>query len=125
MRSDSTKTASAPPVLEFYVNLGHPWISEKRPDRAVAPLQKAIELGTACVPAHVESGRRRMMVGNDAEGMAAFRKAVNLEPDNPETLTRFAAFLGQLGRDGRGGGDYRRLLAAGPAWRSSPNSAIA
>ena len=32
------------PCLEFYVNLGALWISEKRPDRAIAPLQEAIEL---------------------------------------------------------------------------------
>ena len=66
-----------------------------------------------------------MMVGNDAEALAAFRKAVDLEPDNPETLTRFAAFLGQLGQADEAAAMYRRLLAGGPAWRSSSSSAIA
>ena len=32
------------PCLEFYVNLGALWISAKQPQRAIAPLQKAIEL---------------------------------------------------------------------------------
>ncbi len=46
--------------LEFYVNLATLWISEKRPDRAVVPLQKAIELAPGCVPAHVNlAGRSR------------------------------------------------------------------
>ena len=35
--------------------------------------------------------------GNDAESLAAFRKAVELEPDNTETLTRLSAFLDRLG----------------------------
>ena len=47
------------PCLEFYVNLGALWISEKRPDRAIAPLQKAIELAPGCVPAHVNLAVRR------------------------------------------------------------------
>ena len=38
-----------------------------------------------------------MMMGNDVEALASFRKAVELEPDNTETLTRLSAFLERLG----------------------------
>ena len=41
------------PCLEFYVNLSALWISARRPDRAIAPLQKAIELAPRASPAHV------------------------------------------------------------------------
>ena len=56
-----------------------------------------------------------MLLGNDAEALAAFRNAVEFEPDNPETLTRFAAFLGQLGETDEAAAMYRRLLAARPS----------
>ncbi len=85
------------PCLEFYVNLGALWISEKRPDRAIAPLQEAIELAPGCVPAHVNLAGAHSMIGNYADALSSYRKAIELEPDNPETLTRLSAFLDRLG----------------------------
>ena len=89
------------PCLEFYVNLSALWISAKRPDRAVAPLQKAIELAPGCVPAHVNLAGAFSMLGNYADALTSYRRAVEIEPDNAETLTRLSAFLERLGRQTR------------------------
>ena len=37
------------------------------------------------------------MIGNYADALSSYRKAIELEPDNPETLTRLSAFLDRLG----------------------------
>ncbi len=103
------------PCLEFYVNLGALWISERRPDLAAAPLQKAVELDADCVPAHVNLAGAHSMLGNDAEALTSYRKAIELDPDNPETLTRFAAFLGQLGQTDEAAALYLKLLSVRPS----------
>ena len=64
------------PCLAFYVNLGALWISEKRPDLAVAPLEKAVELMPACVPAHVNLAGAHSMLGNHADALSSYRKAL-------------------------------------------------
>ena len=82
--------------LEFYVNLGILWISEKRPDlpstrfKRQSSLRRAASRHTSIWPAH-------SMIGNYADALSSYRKAIELEPDNPETLTRLAAFLDLLG----------------------------
>ena len=55
------------PRVEFYVNLGAIWISGKRPDLAIAPLQEAIELEPKCIAAHVDLAGAHSLIGNQAE----------------------------------------------------------
>ena len=86
------------PCLEFYVNLGSLWISAKRADLAVVPLEKAIELAPRCIVAHLNLGMARSATGNYAAALVSFRKALELAPDNAETQKRFGAFLDKLGR---------------------------
>jgi glycosyltransferase involved in cell wall biosynthesis len=87
-------------------------ISDKRPDVAVAPLQKAIELASDCVPAHVNLAGAHSMQGNKAEALTSYRRAIELEPGNAETLTRLSAFLDMLGAVGSAAAKRARISAA-------------
>ena len=107
----SMRTDAHAQCLEFYVNLGALWISEKRPDRAVAPLQKAVELAPGASRRTSIWPAANSMLGNYAEALASYRKAIELEPDNPETLTRLSAFLDRLGTVGAAAAKRARKAA--------------
>ncbi len=51
------------------------------------------------------------MLGNHADALTSYRKAIELEPDNPETLTRLSAFLDMLGTVGAAAAKRARKAA--------------
>ncbi len=113
------------PCLEFYVNLGALQISAKRPDIAIASLQKAVELAPTCVPAHVNLAGAHSMLGNDADALASFRRALEIEPDNLETLTRLSAFMDRLGRVGAAAAKRAQKAALTTVVTTLPNTLAA
>ncbi len=101
--------------LEFYVNLGALRIATNRADLAVGALQKATRLAPDCVAAHLNLGMAYSALGNDAQALASHRKALELQPGNPETLKRLTALLQKLGQGEEVIPLYEQALAQRPS----------
>jgi tetratricopeptide (TPR) repeat protein len=74
-----------------YLNLGGLLITEERPEEAIAPLQKAVELASSNAQCKLRLGTAYMRVGRLAEAQKELEEAVRLDP-------RDAAAHYQLGR---------------------------
>jgi tetratricopeptide (TPR) repeat protein len=63
-------------------------------ERAILLLRDACQIAPNYVPAHISFGLACQATSQPREAEAAFRKAIELEPENPQALKAFGLFLG-------------------------------
>ena len=79
------------------LGLAHLWAG--RPDLAIPPLRRLVELTPGVARAHHYLGVALEQQGREPQALAAYRKAVALEPNLLEALDRLASLLRANGED--------------------------
>jgi len=83
-----------PNYAEGHSNYGRFLIERGRPEAAIAELTKALAIAPKMAAALRHLGLAHSRMGNAAAAATtAFRKALQLEPDNPATLLEYGRFL--------------------------------
>src|SRR5262249_7178164 len=113
-RAEYERTIAADPKMtEAYLNLGI-LLLDKKPEAAVSPLRKAVELAAS------ESGRRFLLgvaeerSGDTKSAAEAFEGVVHLDPRDEEALRHLADLYLSSNRPAEAEGKFRALLELKP-----------
>lgn len=98
-------TSTSPPVVadareraKAHTDLGIAYLRDGQYEIALSEAQIALDALASYAPAHNLKGLIHMVLGQNAQAEAAFRQAISLAPDNPETANNFGWFLCQTGK---------------------------
>jgi type IV pilus assembly protein PilF len=75
------------------MNLGAGYLRQGRPDRALEPLQRALEQNPRLADAHTTIGFAYDQLGSPEEAEGHYRRATQLEPENSAAANAYAVFL--------------------------------
>ena len=81
-----------------YLNLGNLLLELNRAGEAIAPLQKAVELGPDNASCHLKLGTAYLRANQLLEAQRELEKAERLEPENTAIHSQLARFYKQLHR---------------------------
>ncbi len=123
----SDAAAKEPRMIRPLSNWGAALTKQQRYREAAAVFARAVELEPSSVAAHVQLGVVRYLSGDVRGAEVALRRAVALDPDDPDALLNFSVFLGATGRrpEARIHLDRLRQVARDPADRAWAEAELA
>jgi tetratricopeptide (TPR) repeat protein len=102
-----------------HFNLSNAYAGRQQNDKAIAELQKAIEINPNYSPAYNSLGYAYRAVGNNTEAEKAFKKYIALVPNDPNPYDSYAELLMKAGRFDESIEQYRKALSIDPNFSSS------
>jgi tetratricopeptide (TPR) repeat protein len=99
--------------------LGIAYFGQQDFDKSIAEQKKATEINPSFSPAYNSLGYAYRPVGNNAEAEKAFKKYIQLVPNDPNPYDSYAELLMKTGRFDESIAQYRQALSIDPQFGSS------
>ncbi|HEU0198223.1 MAG TPA: type IV pilus biogenesis/stability protein PilW [Nevskiaceae bacterium] len=98
-------------AAQINTQLGADYAQRAEYARAKAKLQRAISENSDYAPAHATLAFVYWRTGKPAEAEREYRRALDLDPDDPDTQNNFGTFLCRQGKGGQAQKYFQRALA--------------
>ncbi len=116
-----------PPPAEANTQLGVEYLRKGMNESALEKLKKAVRQDSRYAPAHDVLGLLYEQLGETAKAEKEYRRALSLEPDNPDFLNHYGQFLCTQGKLKKADDYFRKALkdpVYGYPWLVATNAGI-
>ena len=112
--SEAALTRYRRTLAERYRRQAHWFIENGQPQRALAPLKKALETDEAFIPALKDYAYVQMQLGELADAKQSYQRVLTIEPTSRQALLHLGMIEAKLGNQGTAASHYLTLIEYKP-----------